>query len=1014
MKGLNDPQKSAFINDLFKGSGGTIQARRFFDPVFRNFDKYKQYTKEMENSSGQAQKAFETMAQTPQAKFQNLKNQFHILAIEMGTYLLPYLGDVADGIATVVEWFNNLSPSTKKIIAIIFGLTTAFFIVAGIIMVVVGGFVIMAGAMAAAGITIGGLAAAVGIALVVIAALVAIGIVLYKNWATVGPIFHQVWDAIERGAKASIPIIIAYAKQAYQWLINIKNAAIQAGQWLLRTFGPPIVAAAKTLWGAIQSFWGSLQRVYAVLKQNVMAGWASMMQKIGPSLDQLQGKFKAALPSIMIVVHFLQWAIPMAAKIAGFWIKALGKYYEGLFQIVAPIIQGLMSAIGSFVAMAINMFGHLIQFLSGWVQLIDGILHGNFGQMWEGIKNIFAGGVGMLIDLWRGAKDMLIAIVKGVVMGIVHFFEWLWDELVGHSIIPDMINAIVRWFRSLPGRLFGVIKGMISSIIGFFQAMPGRIIGALNRLGGLLQGLASRALHAMAGAVAQGIISVIGWFRSLPGRAYSAAVNIIARLIALGRSALYGMLRGIQAGAQVVWGFFKSLPGRIVAAIPNPLGMLVGVGEDIMRGLEAGIDKMASVVAQHAASVGVGIKTGIEHALGIHSPSTVMKQIGVWTIAGLILGLEQKSADLRKTVANVGVWINNAFRKGIGSLSTKTVQSTFAKLRNELYDIRDEALKGIKDKSRINDINTQFRRLVMSTMDEQRLFVSIAAQRGRIADQLAAANKKLTAALKLRDDYYNSVRDAVNSYASIINIQAQTDDMGNEMPLTGEDLISGLTDRLKAIREFQANLKKLMAEGLNKTTYKQLVDAGVDGGSAYAEALASAGPAAIKKINQLQQQIGTAGKGLAFTASRQLYQAGVDAAQGLVDGLKKKERELDLMMTRLANTMVAAIRHALGIHSPSKVFHLIGANLGGSLARGIRAQFRIVKKAAHDLSAAATPPQPGMSFAGVGSRYGYLRPVEGDTGRPVVHQNITVNTQEIDPTRHAAQLGWQLAGRTRF
>ena len=65
--------------------------------------------------------------------------------------------------------------------------------------------------------------------------------------------------------------------------------------------------------------------------------------------------------------------------------------------------------------------------------------------------------------------------MKGAVVefwnGVIDWFVSLWDELVGHSIVPDMIDAIVEWFLSLPKKIFTPVENFAKGIIERFKKM---------------------------------------------------------------------------------------------------------------------------------------------------------------------------------------------------------------------------------------------------------------------------------------------------------------------------------------------------------------------------------------------------------------------------------------------------------------------------------------------------------------------------------------------------------------
>jgi hypothetical protein len=92
---------------------------------------------------------------------------------------------------------------------------------------------------------------------------------------------------------------------------------------------------------------------------------------------------------------------------------------------------------------------------------------------------------------------------------------------------------------------------------------------------------------------------------------------------------------------------------------------------------------------------------------------------------------------------------------------------------------------------------------------------------------------------------------------------------------------------------------------------------------------------------------------LGSTASTELYQAGVDAAQGIVDGLQAQEEKIAKQMERIAKKMVDAIKRELGIASPSKVFAEIGKFSTEGLAKGLEAYSSVVEKSAENVGQSA-------------------------------------------------------------
>src|SRR6478752_1097791 len=144
---LTDIQKSAVLQELFKGSGGTIQARRFFDPAIRGAKQLTDLTQAMHQSAGEAGKAYDKMAETAAAKQQDLNNQWSIAKVELGDNLLPIYVMVVEHLSKLVKWFGNLSDENKKYIAIGAAVIAGMTILVGAITAVAGSVLILTAAV---------------------------------------------------------------------------------------------------------------------------------------------------------------------------------------------------------------------------------------------------------------------------------------------------------------------------------------------------------------------------------------------------------------------------------------------------------------------------------------------------------------------------------------------------------------------------------------------------------------------------------------------------------------------------------------------------------------------------------------------------------------------------------------------------------------------------------------------------------------------------------------------------
>lgn len=261
----------------------------------------------------------------------------------------------------------------------------------------------------------------------------------------------------------------------------------------------------------------------------------------------------------------------------------------------------------------------------------------------------------------------------------------------------------------------------------------------------------------------------------------------------------------------------------------------------------------------------------------------------------------------------------------------------------------DRARKIVSDQAIVTVANVEA--LVAGAKVANATLADYAAARGQVADMLADANQRLTEAIALRDNYATEVGDSLRQFGSLISAQAKVIN-GVQQSLTADDITSNLQDRLDKIRKFNDNMRLLLASGLSDAAYKQIVDAGVETGGAYAEAILAGGQGAISEVNNLTGQIDAASTSLGNAAANQLYQAGVAAATGLYNGLVSLSNDLTSAATALGAAIANAIKRELGIASPSRVlFDMMKDDVGDGAANGLLAAQPKVAAAASALAA---------------------------------------------------------------
>ncbi len=121
---------------------------------------------------------------------EKLKSGLDVAATSLGEALAPAILAVANGIQKLVDWFNNLSPTAQRVIAVIGVIAAAIgplLVIVGTLASSIGSIINLVGMVAP---MLGGVGTAVGALssgallpiIAIIGAVIAIGVLLYKNW----------------------------------------------------------------------------------------------------------------------------------------------------------------------------------------------------------------------------------------------------------------------------------------------------------------------------------------------------------------------------------------------------------------------------------------------------------------------------------------------------------------------------------------------------------------------------------------------------------------------------------------------------------------------------------------------------------------------------------------------------------------------------------------------------------------------------------------------------------------
>lgn len=369
---------------------------------------------------------------------------------------------------------------------------------------------------------------------------------------------------------------------------------------LQKKFAGQAEAYGKTSAGAQDKFRNAVENLQESLGAKLLPVFTKVMTAVAGFVSGMEdgtgagGKFRKAVEDVFGAI---KTAVDVSVKAirgfldkheddinsAGDAVRNLAKAVEWAFEkVILPVISKVIGIVGPLVEGAFTHIGLVVKTLSG-------ILTGDFGKAWDGVKGIFVNAAKALIGVmdnltqpFRDAiGDAMGAIANGIKTAGGNLFEAAKTRVAGvvsgvRSIVDDMLQA-GKSFISHIG------QGIAESGTNLFEAAKSRVAGVVSGIRSIIDDV-GQAGKAIVSAVGSGIAnaaanlfeaavdrarSILGGFRSIIDEAGKIGGQIVS---AIGRG-ISGAAGFAKAAANVVI-------DKINAALPNKI-KLPGPAPDI-------------------------------------------------------------------------------------------------------------------------------------------------------------------------------------------------------------------------------------------------------------------------------------------------------------------------------------------------------------------------------------------------------------------------------------------------
>ncbi|MEV4245225.1 phage tail tape measure protein [Streptosporangium canum] len=523
------------------------------------------------------------------------------------------------------------------------------------------------------------------------------------------------------------------------------------------------------------------------------------------------------------------------------------------------------------------------------------------------------------VDEWKAKFEEGFGHISEIVDDVLTTIKELWDEY-GDEIITS-VTWLIDTFLSVWNAFWGVVSGLFKTIKGIltgdFEEMKEGLSAIWDSLWGLAEDIVTNALKAITGFMGE------SW-EDMKSQASEAWENLKTKIS-----------DGVSNAVTTV----QKLPDKVKAVFSDAGTWLMQAGKDVIRGFVNGIKAMASAPVDAVRTIMSNVTGGAQKELDQHSPSKVFEDIGINTMLGFIGGVVAKGKEVASTIAKMmdDAVVSTAKQAtgtggggggGGGGARPSTVMAEIGKytVKGLLDGLTSEGanIKSVVDKL-VKDIKEGFK----STPDVVDGLLDFVKTGNKNLEDLALQREALVQRLADAKEYAKKVAGSAQEWASITGLKPE------ELMGAG-DMASELQDKARSINDFANNIQKLAKMGLNKKVLQDIIDAGVEKGATFAEMLVGSDGAEIKALNKAQAAVDRASKKLGKASADAMYDTGKKAGEGYLKGLEESLKDLDKAMEKIVKALVAAIKKELKIKSPSQVMAEIGVFTMAGLIEGMQ------------------------------------------------------------------------------
>ena len=369
--------------------------------------------------------------------------------------------------------------------------------------------------------------------------------------------------------------------------------------------------------------------------------------KLGQQLWQSFTQFLSSAWQGLVSIAQSVWSTIASAfttvvgVIKGVWSGITG-FFSALWQGIVSIVTTVWNVIKTIIQTAMTVISTVIQTVMTVIQTI-----------WSAIWNVI---VTVAQTIWNVIKTVIqtaINVISTIIQTTLTVIQTIWSTTwnIIVTVAQAIWNIIVTVISTAINVIAGIIRAITQAIQGNWSAVWNTIKGIAQTVWNAIKSVVTSVINAIKSvitsvmnAIRSVMTSVWNGIKSVTSSVWSGIRSVVTSVINSIRSTVSSIMNSIKSVFSSGWNTVKSVTSSSIHGAANVVrsvaGGMASAGSNFVMGFVRGITGAIGSAVQAAANMAKRALRAAKSALGIHSPSRVMRdEVGYYVTEGMAVGI---------------------------------------------------------------------------------------------------------------------------------------------------------------------------------------------------------------------------------------------------------------------------------------------------------------------------------------------------------------------------------------